>query len=256
MKPRGRVNLYSTSAAVWGAVQTTHLGGRPYVSEIGILPSQAIQKMIESGSNFCGERDPGCPGPAASIDLRLGQVAYRVQASFLPGRGVSVADELNRFAMHQIDLSKGAVLERGCIYVVPLMERLSLPDGVDGTANAKALPVGLISSPGFSSMVETVLTGCRTAMTVHSMQRSLPGPFQYWFALVPVSIKFGSVEGRPELTHQEMIDLHRDMRLFDDGSCPFRPCRWASVSCRSFRRSSERNRWVSRSAQYALGRCR
>ena len=57
----------------------------------------------------------------ASLDLRLGNVAYRVRASFLAGHGASVAQRLEEFSMHRIDLTDGAVLEKGCVYVVPLM---------------------------------------------------------------------------------------------------------------------------------------
>ncbi|SEN65704.1 dCTP deaminase [Palleronia pelagia] len=74
----------------------------------------------------------------ASLDLRLGHVAYRVRASFLAGHGASVAQRLDEFSMHRIDLTDGAVLEKGCVYVVPLMERLRLPDGLRAVANAKS----------------------------------------------------------------------------------------------------------------------
>ncbi|MFV2003151.1 MAG: 2'-deoxycytidine 5'-triphosphate deaminase, partial [Paracoccaceae bacterium] len=74
----------------------------------------------------------------ASLDLRLGITAYRVRASFLAGHGASVADRLGEFEMHRIDLAGGAVLEKGCVYVVPLIERLDLPDTVHAVANAKS----------------------------------------------------------------------------------------------------------------------
>jgi dCTP deaminase len=74
----------------------------------------------------------------ASLDLRLGQVAYRVRASFLTGAGRTVTDRLAEFEMHRIDLKAGAVLEKGCVYVVPLMESLALPMGVQAVANAKS----------------------------------------------------------------------------------------------------------------------
>ena len=74
----------------------------------------------------------------ASLDLRLGTVAYRVRASFLAGRGKSVTERLAEFEMHRIDLSDGAVLEKGCVYLVPLMESLALPDDIQAVANAKS----------------------------------------------------------------------------------------------------------------------
>jgi len=77
------------------------------------------------------------PEPA-SLDLRLGATAYRVRASFLAGKGNTVAERLKLFEMHEMDLSNGAVLEKGCVYVVPLQEALALPKGLSGAASAKS----------------------------------------------------------------------------------------------------------------------
>nr|WP_242685243.1 2'-deoxycytidine 5'-triphosphate deaminase [Haematobacter massiliensis] len=74
----------------------------------------------------------------ASLDLRLSGTAYRVRASFLAGRGRTVKDRIAEFGMHEIDLRPGAVLEKGCVYLVPLGERLALPDGIAAVANAKS----------------------------------------------------------------------------------------------------------------------
>ncbi|MBT8415606.1 MAG: 2'-deoxycytidine 5'-triphosphate deaminase, partial [Boseongicola sp.] len=68
----------------------------------------------------------------------LGAQAYRVRASFLAGKDRTVADRLSDFTMHEIDLSQGAVLEKGCVYVVPLLESLALPSGTSGAASAKS----------------------------------------------------------------------------------------------------------------------
>ncbi len=75
----------------------------------------------------------------ASLDLTLGKKAWRIRASFLPGRGRLVADRLeDGLAMQEIDLSNGAVFERGCVYLVELRERLALPADVCGAANPKS----------------------------------------------------------------------------------------------------------------------
>ena len=73
----------------------------------------------------------------ASLDLRLGSVAYRVRASFLVGAD-SVENRVKEFEMHRVDLTGGAVLEKGCVYVIPLMERLDLPPEITAVANAKS----------------------------------------------------------------------------------------------------------------------
>jgi dCTP deaminase len=104
----------------------------------GVLSSQQIRAMIATGTLL------GTPAilpeqiQPASLDLRLGRMAYRVRASFLTGADNTVADRLAEFEMHRIDLSAGAVLEKGCVYVVPLMESLALPAGVQAVANAKS----------------------------------------------------------------------------------------------------------------------
>ena len=80
----------------------------------------------------------------ASLDLRLGTVAYRVRASFLTGAGRKVLDRIDEFRMHRVDLPTGAVLEKGCVYVVPLMERLALPAPFRLWRMRKARPGGWI----------------------------------------------------------------------------------------------------------------
>ncbi|NQY60833.1 2'-deoxycytidine 5'-triphosphate deaminase [Cognatishimia sp.] len=105
----------------------------------GVLPSQAIETMIENGEITLDR--PLIEGQVqpASLDLRLGTVAYRVRASFLAGEGRTVSERLSDFEMHRISLTEeGAVLEKGCVYLVPLMESLALPDGITAVANAKS----------------------------------------------------------------------------------------------------------------------
>ncbi|MEP3116459.1 2'-deoxycytidine 5'-triphosphate deaminase [Nisaea sp.] len=104
----------------------------------GILPSQTIREMIKGGQ--IASDTPVIDGQIqpSSIDLRLGDEAYRVRASFLPGRNATVADRLETLAMHKIDLRDGAVLEKGCVYIVRLQESVSLPPKISGTANPKS----------------------------------------------------------------------------------------------------------------------
>ena len=104
----------------------------------GVLPYQTIRQAVRDGV-VCGAPDilPDQLQPA-SIDLRLGPVAYRVRASFLPGGGRSVREKLDQFHMHEIDLSRGAVLERGCVYIVQLVEWVRLPSRMSALANPKS----------------------------------------------------------------------------------------------------------------------
>ena len=104
----------------------------------GVLPCQSLEALLARGA--IAADTPLAQGQVqpASLDLRLGPVAYRVRASFLPGAGRAVADRLADFEMHRIELGAGAVLEKGCVYLVPLMERLALPADLSGAANAKS----------------------------------------------------------------------------------------------------------------------
>ncbi|MFN7225334.1 MAG: 2'-deoxycytidine 5'-triphosphate deaminase, partial [Paracoccaceae bacterium] len=104
----------------------------------GVLAAQHLRQMIASGSIRASAGILPAQVQPASLDLRLGLVAYRVRASFLAGKGRPVADRLTEFEMHRMDLGQGAVLEKGCVYVIPLMEQLALPSGLSAVANAKS----------------------------------------------------------------------------------------------------------------------
>jgi len=104
----------------------------------GILPCQAIEALI--ANQAIAAESPFAPDQVqpASLDLRLATRAWRVRASFLPGAGRTVKRRLADVAMHQLDLSQGAVLEKGCVYIAELQERLALPAGIAARANPKS----------------------------------------------------------------------------------------------------------------------
>ena len=104
----------------------------------GVLADHQINAMIADGSIAASTKITAVQIQPASLDLRLGTTAYRVRASFLAGRNRTVKDRLADFQMHAVDLTGGAVLEKGCVYVVPLMESLALPDGMTAAASAKS----------------------------------------------------------------------------------------------------------------------
>lgn len=104
----------------------------------GVIPSHMIETMVAQGQISISEPLQGDQVQPASLDLRLGNTAYRVRASFLAGQTATVAKRLREFEMHRIDISKGAVLEKGCVYLVPLMEGLNLPPDIEAVANAKS----------------------------------------------------------------------------------------------------------------------
>jgi len=113
---------------------------RSLAARTGVLPSQAIRKLIQDKEIFVeGERwESASQVQPASLDLRLGPVAYRIRASFLAGEGRTVESKLSELQYHEIDLTKGAVLETDCVYLVPLLERLKLRSSLSAIANPKS----------------------------------------------------------------------------------------------------------------------
>ena len=104
----------------------------------GILPSQTIRELIDGG------RVAGSPPitpeqiQPASLDLRLGDIAHRVRASFLPGPNSTVEAKINDLRMTRVDLTSASVFEKDCVYIVPLLEEVHLPDNISGKANPKS----------------------------------------------------------------------------------------------------------------------
>jgi dCTP deaminase len=116
--------------------------GRP-ATYTGVLPSQAIEEMTRTGeiTTVLESFDPDQIQPA-SIDLRLGEFAYPVDTSFLPGRDRKVLEKMRQldadYERFKIDLRHGAVLEKGRVYVVPLAESINLKSDVAAFANPKS----------------------------------------------------------------------------------------------------------------------
>jgi len=107
------------------------------VNDKGILPDRMIAALAADGAILpSSEFDPDQIQPA-SLDLRLGDIAYRVRASFLPG-STTVAQRIDELKLHEFALTDGAVLETGCVYIVPLLESLALPKDVAAAANPKS----------------------------------------------------------------------------------------------------------------------
>jgi dCTP deaminase len=109
--------------------------------DTGVLPDREIEALVASGAiRTDTPLDEGQVQPA-SLDLRLAEDAYRLRASFLPGKDRTVAEMLQEpgIHLHRIDLTQeGAVLETGCVYLVPLQEHLRLPPGIAARANPKS----------------------------------------------------------------------------------------------------------------------
>jgi dCTP deaminase len=109
------------------------LAGKP-----GLLPAQQIEALKGRRKVDAADEIPDDQIQPASLDLRLGSRAYRIKASFLPGRHQSVAQQLEKLRQHEFSLDGGAVLEQGCVYLVKLQERLTLPPSISAIANPKS----------------------------------------------------------------------------------------------------------------------
>jgi len=104
----------------------------------GILPDRMITALAQAGGILPAYDFVPDQIQPASLDLRLGEVAYRVRASFLPGPRATVAERIDELKLHEIALTDGAVLETGCVYIVPLLESLALPSDIAAAANPKS----------------------------------------------------------------------------------------------------------------------
>ncbi|MGA8152198.1 MAG: 2'-deoxycytidine 5'-triphosphate deaminase [Terriglobales bacterium] len=104
----------------------------------GILPSQEIKDLIARGHITATPVILEDQIQPASLDLRLGDIAHRVRASFLAGPGSTVEAKIKDLRMTRVDLTSAAVLEKDCVYIVPLLEEMHLPDGISGKANPKS----------------------------------------------------------------------------------------------------------------------
>jgi dCTP deaminase len=105
----------------------------------GVLPGQLLEMAVRAGYIDAGRfKIPPENIQPASLDLRLGERAYRIRCSFLPGHD-TVAHKLDELALHELDLrGDGAMLEAGRPYLIELKERLDLPEGLRGKANPKS----------------------------------------------------------------------------------------------------------------------
>ena len=178
----------------------------------GILPYQLLRDAIDRTREiqslepiFDDQIQP------ASLDLRLGNVAHRVRASFLPGPDCTVAQKLDALKLHTLDLTEGAVLEKDCVYIVPLLEHLALRYRTSGSANPK-------SSTGRLNVFARVITDYGTEFD--SIKSNYAGPL--YAELSPRSfsilIRQGSRlvqlrirRGRPTSSNAALRRLHEEV---------------------------------------------
>jgi dCTP deaminase len=180
----------------------------------GILPSHVLKRLIRARREITATEDiEDAQIQPASIDLRLGPVAYRVRASFLPGPNATVEDRLKSVFMHEIDLTGGAVLETGCVYIVPLLEHADFSARVSGVANPK-------SSTGRIDVFTRLITD--RAQSFDRIEPGYRGPLYAEISprTFPVLVRKGSKlnqlrirSGSPQFTDTQLRRLHAESPL-------------------------------------------
>lgn len=192
----------------------------PGADAVGILPYQALHALVRAGELAADNAILPEQIQPASLDLRLGRIAYRVRASFMPGPGVPVLDKVKQFGMHEIDLTGGAVLERGCVYIVPLQERVHLSSRLTAFANPK-------SSIGRLDVFTRVIADGATGFD--RLPDGYAGPLYAEIAprTFSISVREGARlcqlrvrRGTPTLGHGALARLQEHHRLVDGGSEP------------------------------------
>ena len=190
-------------------------------SRAGILPAQAIGALAAAGGIRAARPFAADQIQPASLDLRLGDRAYRVRTSFLPGAGRTVQACVERLSLHAIDLRPGAVLETGCVYIAELQEGLALPADLAAAANPK-------SSTGRIDVFTRVITDRGDAFD--QVEPGYAGPLYAEISprTFPVLVRTGSRlsqirfrQGAPRLTEAELGLLHARSPLVDAGTPSF-----------------------------------
>jgi dCTP deaminase len=180
----------------------------------GVLPSQYLAAAIDAGVISAGAFTiPRENIQPASLDLRLGEVAYRIRCSFLPGRH-SVEQRVKDYIIDELDLHReGAVLETNRPYLIPLKERLALPANVAGKANPK-------SSTGRLDVFTRIITDGSDRFD--EVAEGYSG--NLYLEVVPLSFAIRVREdlslnqlrlsvGRPELSDDDLRAFHRRQPL-------------------------------------------
>jgi len=188
----------------------------------GILPSQEIRELIANGKIRCATEIPDDQIQPASMDLRLGTTAYRVQASFLPGRSAPLRSKIQELQIAEYDLTRPTLLETNAVYVVPLLESLALPHDISGKANPKSTTgrldifTRLITDGGLE--FEHVLKGYAGDLYVEIVPRTFP-------IVVRTGTKLNQlrfIRGNPQSTDGILEQLAEKERLvyYDNGDGP------------------------------------
>ena len=180
----------------------------------GILPSHVLRRLIRARREVVAVEDfEDSQFQPASIDLRLGSVAWRVRASFLPGPNATVEQKLASVVMHEIDLTAGAVLETGCVYIVPLIERAEFSSRISGVANPKSstgrIDVFTRLITDYAAAFDRIEPGYRGPLFAEISPRTFPVLVRKGSRLNQLRVRRGS----PQFTDTQLRRLHAETPL-------------------------------------------
>ncbi|MCF1468686.1 2'-deoxycytidine 5'-triphosphate deaminase [Agrobacterium vitis] len=175
----------------------------------GILADRAIGELFGSASLLSETMLDHDQIQPASLDLRLGSKALRVRASFMPGPNSTVADKLQRLTLHEIDLEHGAVLETGCVYIVPLMESLDLPADLSASTNPKSstgrLDIFTRVMVDYAQEFDKIPAGYKGQLYLEISPRTFPIIVRRGSRLSQIRFRIGHAL----LSDSELLDLHK-----------------------------------------------
>ena len=206
----------------------------------GVLPIQEIKKALDSSiiqSQISIDDNQLQP---ASLDLRLGKRAWRLQASFLPGKKYKVIEKIHKFALHELNLKGGAVLEKGCVYLVELQESLNFPEYISGVANPKSsigrLDVFTRLITDYSQEFEIIKNGYKGPIYAEISPRTFSILVRNGSKLSQLRMKVG----KPELSDKELknISLANNLVWLDDNIPNIKDGIGLSVNLKSFGKSN------------------
>ena len=200
----------------------------------GILPDSAIEDLVANGVIKIVSPLAEAQVQPASLDLRLGERAYRVRASFLPGPKRTVAERLKDVALHEFSIAQGAVLETDCVYIVPLLESFALPKTISASTNPK-------SSTGRLDIFTRIITDYATRFDQIDAGYTGPAYAEVSPSTFPILARTGSRlaqirfrEGEPRLNDIELKALHSKHKLVDQDNAVLSDGLALSVDLSSF----------------------
>jgi dCTP deaminase len=182
----------------------------------GILPAQELMQAVRSAREIRAiEPITDDQLQPASLDLRLGAKAYRVRASFLPGANASVQEKLRQFSMHEMDITDGGVLEKGCVYIVPLLETLNLKHRMSARGNPKSstgrLDIFTRLITDYGTEFDSIREGYKGMLYAEVSPRTFSILVRKGSRLSQIRIR----RGAPPSSDERHKQLHRELGLVD-----------------------------------------